>query len=115
MFSRSGWSVVRSASLAKEGTSKKRPSPHLHKVSTRSNKISPRTLRTALVICSHIQNKVERTEYVLVSCPGDAFYPFSPELLIKVFGSMREEVTGGWENHIARNVIICTVHQKLLV
>jgi hypothetical protein len=29
-FSRSGWSVVRSASLAKGGTSKKRPSPHLH-------------------------------------------------------------------------------------
>jgi hypothetical protein len=30
-FSRSGWSVARSASLAKGGTSKKRPSPHLHK------------------------------------------------------------------------------------
>jgi hypothetical protein len=27
-FSRSGWSVVRSTSLAKGGTSKKRPSPH---------------------------------------------------------------------------------------
>jgi hypothetical protein len=48
-FSRSGWSVVRSASLAKESTSKKRPSPHLHKVPTRSNKVSPRTLQTALV------------------------------------------------------------------
>jgi hypothetical protein len=44
--SRSGWSVVRSASLAKGGTSKKRPSPHLHKVSNRSNKVSPRTLQT---------------------------------------------------------------------
>jgi hypothetical protein len=43
-FARSGWSVVRSASLAKGGTSKKRPSPHLHKVPTRSNKVSPRTL-----------------------------------------------------------------------
>jgi hypothetical protein len=42
-FSRSGWSVVRSAWLAKVGTSKKRPSPHLHKVPTRSNKVSPRT------------------------------------------------------------------------
>jgi hypothetical protein len=31
-FSRSGWSVVRSAALAKGGTSKKRPSPHLHRV-----------------------------------------------------------------------------------
>jgi hypothetical protein len=47
-FSRSGWSVVRSASLAKGGTSKKRPSPHLHKVPTRSSKVSPRTLQTAL-------------------------------------------------------------------
>jgi hypothetical protein len=36
-----GWSIVRSASLAKEGTSKKRPSLHLHKVLTRSNKASP--------------------------------------------------------------------------
>jgi hypothetical protein len=48
-FSRSGWSVVKSASLAKWGTSKKRPSPHLHKVSTRSNKMSPWTFQTALV------------------------------------------------------------------
>jgi hypothetical protein len=38
-FSRSGWSIVRSASLAKGGTSEKRPSPHLHKVPTRSNKV----------------------------------------------------------------------------
>jgi hypothetical protein len=30
-FSKSGWSVVRSSSLAKGDTSKKRPSPHLHK------------------------------------------------------------------------------------
>jgi hypothetical protein len=49
LFSRSGWSVVRSASLAKGGTSKKRPSPHLHKVPTRSNKVSQRTFQTALV------------------------------------------------------------------
>jgi hypothetical protein len=48
-FSRSGWGVVRSASLAKGGTSKKRPSPHLHKVLTRSNEVSPRTLQTAIV------------------------------------------------------------------
>jgi hypothetical protein len=49
-FSRSGWSVVRGASLAKEGTSKKRPSPYLYnKVLTRSNKVSPRTFQTALV------------------------------------------------------------------
>jgi hypothetical protein len=48
-FSRSGWSVVRSASLARGGTSKNRPLPHLHKVPTRSNTVSPQTLQTALV------------------------------------------------------------------
>jgi hypothetical protein len=48
-FSRSGWGVVRSESLAEGGTSKKRPSPHLHKVPTRSNKVSPRTLQMALL------------------------------------------------------------------
>jgi hypothetical protein len=48
-FSISGWSVVRSASLAKGGTSKKRPLTHLHKVPTWSNKVNPRTFQTALV------------------------------------------------------------------
>jgi hypothetical protein len=48
-FTISGWSVVRSASLAKGGTSKQRSSPHLHKIPTRSNKVSPRTFQTALV------------------------------------------------------------------
>jgi hypothetical protein len=48
-FSVSRRSVVRSAALAKGGTSKKRPKPHLHKVPTRSNKASPRTFQTALV------------------------------------------------------------------
>jgi hypothetical protein len=49
-FTRSGWNVVRSASVAKGGNSKKRPSPHLHKVPTWSIKASPRTFQTALVI-----------------------------------------------------------------
>jgi hypothetical protein len=49
-FSRSGWSDVRSVSLANGGTSKKRPSPHLHKVPTWSNKVSPRTFQTGLVL-----------------------------------------------------------------
>jgi hypothetical protein len=48
-FSRSGWSVVRSASLAKGSTSKNRMSQHLHKVPTRSNKVSPRTLQMVVV------------------------------------------------------------------
>jgi hypothetical protein len=47
-FPRSGWSVVRSASLAKGGTSIKKPSPHLHKVPTPIN-VSPRTFQTAHV------------------------------------------------------------------
>jgi hypothetical protein len=45
-FSKSEWSVVRIASLAKGGTSKKRPSPHLLRVTT---KVSPQTFQTALV------------------------------------------------------------------
>jgi hypothetical protein len=49
-FSRSGWGVVRSTSLAKGGTSKKRPSPHLQKVPTQNNKVSSRTLQTAPVV-----------------------------------------------------------------
>jgi hypothetical protein len=48
-FSVSEWSVVRSASLAKGGTSKKGPSLHLNKVPTRSNKVSLRTFQTALI------------------------------------------------------------------
>jgi hypothetical protein len=48
--SRSGWSVVRRASLSKGGTSKKRLSLHLNKVLTWNNKVSPWTLQTALVI-----------------------------------------------------------------
>jgi hypothetical protein len=47
-FSRRWWSVVWSASLSKGGTSKTRPSLDLHRVPTRSNKVSPRSLQTAL-------------------------------------------------------------------
>jgi hypothetical protein len=49
-FSRSVWSVIRSSSPSNGGTSKKRPSPHLHKVPTRSNKVGLRTFQTAFVI-----------------------------------------------------------------
>jgi hypothetical protein len=48
-FWRSEWSVLRSASFAKGGTSKKRPLPHLHKVQTLSHKVSSWTLQTLLV------------------------------------------------------------------
>jgi hypothetical protein len=49
-FSRSGRSVVRSASLAKGGTLKKRPLLHLHKVPIRSNKVSTWTFPVVLVL-----------------------------------------------------------------
>jgi hypothetical protein len=45
----------KSASLAKGGTTKKRPSPHLHKVQTRSYQVSPRTSQTALVYSPFIR------------------------------------------------------------
>jgi hypothetical protein len=48
-FRGSGWCIVRSISLAKGGTLKKGPSPHLHKVPTRRNKVGPRTFQMALV------------------------------------------------------------------
>jgi hypothetical protein len=48
-FSRSGWSILRSVALAKGGISKKKPSLHLHKVPTWSNKVSPQTLQMSLV------------------------------------------------------------------
>jgi hypothetical protein len=48
-FLRSGWSIVRSASLAKGGTLKKRQSLHLHKVLAQSNNVSPWTLQMALI------------------------------------------------------------------
>jgi hypothetical protein len=53
-ISRNGWSIVRSASFAKGGTSIKRLPQHLHKLPTWSNKVSPLTLQTASYIyCSN--------------------------------------------------------------
>jgi hypothetical protein len=66
-FSISGWSVVRSASLAKGRTSKKRPSSHLHKVPTRSNKVSPRTFQTALFTCRDNLNTLRTVSGILVT------------------------------------------------
>jgi hypothetical protein len=63
-FSRSGWSVVRIASLAKAGTSKKRPSPHLHRVPSRSNKVSPQTSQTALVYVRALYKRPFKLQYL---------------------------------------------------
>jgi len=38
-----------SSFITNGGTSKSKPSPHLHKVLTRDNKLSPRTLQAAVV------------------------------------------------------------------
>jgi hypothetical protein len=81
-FSRSGWSVVRSASLARGATSKKRPSPHLHEVPARSNKVSPRTLQTTPVYKEEAHNfyhlpravksrKMRQVGHVPVACKGE--------------------------------------------
>jgi hypothetical protein len=48
---------VRSASLAKGSISKKRPLPHLYKVPTRSNKVSPHTFQTALIYAETLLNQ----------------------------------------------------------
>jgi hypothetical protein len=68
-FSGDGWSVVRSASLATGDTSKKRPSPHLHKTPTRSNKVSPWTLQTVLILW--VQKT--QTDYVHVKGTPNSF------------------------------------------
>jgi hypothetical protein len=73
-FSRSVWSVIRSASLAKGGTSKKRPSPHLHEVPTRSNKASPRTWQMALVLCLSSQILILQRAGVCHTAPPPLFY-----------------------------------------
>jgi len=58
---RNEWSVVRSESLAKGGTSKQRLSLHFHKVPTQRKKMNLQTLQTALV---HGVNDVRQTEMV---------------------------------------------------
>jgi hypothetical protein len=62
-FSRSGWSIIRIAQLAKGVTSKKRLSQHLHKAPTRSNKASPRTFQTALELFEYFCH-----EYFQIIC-----------------------------------------------
>jgi hypothetical protein len=71
-FSRRGCSVVRSASLAEEGTWDKRRSPLLHNVPTRSNKVSSRTSQTALVcvcVCVYICMCMYTYTYSVVAEP----------------------------------------------
>jgi hypothetical protein len=53
-FWRSGWSVVRSASLTKGGTSKKRPSLHLHKFRLRVTRWVHELCKRLLYIVTHV-------------------------------------------------------------
>jgi hypothetical protein len=64
-FSRIGWTVVKRESLAKGGTSKKGPSPHLHQVTTPSNKVSPRTLQMALVYFASLPRSSHLTHLII--------------------------------------------------
>jgi hypothetical protein len=82
MFSRSGWSVVRNASLAKGGTSKKGPLSHLYKVPTRSNKVSPRTFQMALAPRTNITEITWRMHIRMTE--AKAFRTFSIRLYGKV-------------------------------
>jgi protein gp37 len=75
MFLRSVWSVIRSASLAKGGTSKKRPSPHLHKVPTRNNMVSPRTFQTALVYNIKCQEMARKIIHIFIYIPLKFRFP----------------------------------------
>jgi len=38
---------------------------------------------------------------------------FENRVLKRIFGPMRDEVTGSGENYIMRNLMICTAHPKL--
>jgi hypothetical protein len=84
-FSRSGWSVVRSVSLAKEGASKKRPSQHLHKVSTRSNKVIPRSFQTALL--SSVEKNRSRNPPIKVLLTCTCTKRFSSWIFVSVYYS----------------------------
>jgi hypothetical protein len=55
------------------GASKKRPSPHLHKVSTRSNKVSPRTLQSSLVCDTVIHTHTQAFDIYLLKVGGGGY------------------------------------------
>jgi hypothetical protein len=59
-------------SLAKGGTSKNRPSPHLHKVSIRSNKVSPLNFQTAVIF----KKKLVDTSVAHDRCLEGFVYPW---------------------------------------
>jgi hypothetical protein len=71
-FSRSGWSIVRSASLAKGDTLEKILSLHLHRVLTQSNKVSLQSLQMALVFKYSVVSHTILHGHV--SCVSWSFY-----------------------------------------
>jgi hypothetical protein len=103
-FSRSGWSVVRSASLAKGDTSKKIPSPHLHKVPSRSNKVSPRTLKTA-----HVYVAMYATVRLHFGSHNAAIYGSSDPLIIYRV-TLSSQLVGGelicCFNHVCDTILL---------
>jgi hypothetical protein len=93
MFLRSGWSIIRSASLAKGGTSKKRLSLHLHKVLTWSNKVSPWTLQTAPIYCIVARRPwLEFMFTVFWDCDGLLLLRFMPQKAVKaLYGTAKHK------------------------
>jgi hypothetical protein len=86
-FLKSGWSAVRSASPAKGGTSKKRPSLHLHKVPTPNN-VSPRTLQTALVKVREIRWILALDEFAEMLSGGCNLTPCHEGVVLQNEGNM---------------------------
>jgi hypothetical protein len=90
MFLISGWSIVRSTQLAKEGSSRKRLSLHLHKVPSQSNKVSPWTLQMVLVCYKLWIVDMEKEVEVLTIkhhspgwCPCFEFSNFRLQILVR--------------------------------
>jgi hypothetical protein len=71
-FLRSGWSVVRSVLLAKGDMWKKRPSLHLHKILTQSNRVHElckRPLDKWFPICGHHMHIIWQYSQKEISVP----------------------------------------------
>jgi hypothetical protein len=86
-FLGSGWSVVRSALLAKGGTSKKRPLLHLHKIPTRSNKVIPETLQMVLGPCI--------CQYTCITNPGKCHLSVTPLPASPILGTSLQHLKTG--------------------
>jgi hypothetical protein len=81
-------------SAAKGGTSKKRPSSHLHEVPTRSNKVSPRTFQTSVVFICLFSCVNLPVKFGVTLTEEQRFRLFENKVQRRIFEPKREEVTG---------------------